>query len=216
MLKALVIKELRESVGVAALAAAAILYALADMAGIQFLPWQIQFSHAMPFVSDALKSYLAMCIGGLAIGLGLKQTAWEIGQGTHYFLFHRPISRGRIFVTKLAVGFGWVLLLSTLLILLWAWWAATPGRVPVPFYWSMTIPAWQHWLTFPVVYLGAFLSGVRPGNWFGSRLVPLVAAIFIAIAAASLPFVWLTAIIVVVSIVAFTTGIFYCIDRRDY
>jgi hypothetical protein len=216
MLKALVIKELRESAGVAALAAAAILYALADMAGIQFLPWQMQGSYSMPFVSDALNSYLAMIVGGLAIGLGLKQTAWEFGQGTHYFLFHRPVSRGRIFLTKLAVGLGWVLILSTLLILLWAWWAATPGRVPVPFYWSMTIPAWQHWLTFPVVYLGAFLSGIRPGHWFGSRLGPLAAAIFIAITAASVPFVWLGAAISLISIVAFMIGIFYYIDRRDY
>jgi hypothetical protein len=216
MLKALVIKELRESVGVAALAAAAILYALADMAGIQFLPWQMQGSYAMPFVNDSLRSYLAMIVGGLAIGLGLKQTAWEFGQNTHYFLFHRPISRGRMIAMKLVVGLAWVLVLSTLLILLWAWWAATPGRVPAPFYWSMTIPAWQLWFTFPIVYLGAFLSGIRPGHWFGSRLVPLVAAIFIATAAASLPLAWLAAVISSISIIAFTIAIFYYINRRDY
>jgi hypothetical protein len=71
-------------------------------------------------------------------------------------------------------------------------------------------------MTLPVVYLGAFLSGIRPGHWFGSRLVPLVAAIFIAIASASLPFAWLTALISLIAMVAFAVGIFYYIDRRDY
>ena len=28
----------------------------------------------------------------------------------------------------------------------------------------------------PLLYFGAFLSGIRPARWFGTRLLPLVAA----------------------------------------
>ena len=42
----------------------------------------------------------------------------------------------------------------------------------------MTAWAWQLWLCMPLVYLGAFLSGIRPARWFGTRLMPLVAAGF--------------------------------------
>ena len=38
----------------------------------------------------------------------------------------------------------------------------------------MTVPAFQIWLLMPLVYLGAFASGIRPARWFGSRLLPLV------------------------------------------
>ena len=37
-------------------------------------------------------------------------------------------------------------------ILLHAAWAAGPGRHPSPFFWSMTVPAWQTWFVLPVFY----------------------------------------------------------------
>ena len=151
-----------------------------------------------------------------AIALGFKQTAWEVGQGTHFFLFHRPISRNRVFVSKLVVGLGWVVAMSLILILLYAWWAMTPGHLPAPFEWSMTVPAWQLWLAMPVLYFGAFLSGIRPGKWFGTRLAPLVAAIFVAAAASNFPLLWLTLLVSLAAIVVFNISIFYYAHARDY
>src|SRR5438874_7491758 len=101
MLKALVIKELRESVGIVVLAVLSIVYAFSGLTGMRLLPWQGGNSNTYPFVWDSLTFYLAICIGGLAIALGFKQTAWEVGQGTHFFLFHRPISRNLVFFCKL-------------------------------------------------------------------------------------------------------------------
>jgi hypothetical protein len=216
MFKALVTKELRESAGIVVLAALAIAYSFSELTGMRLLPWQSGNPYSYPFVYDSFGFYLALCAGGLAIALGLKQTAWEIGQGTTYFLFHRPIRRDRIFISKLTVGLSWVIGLSAVLILLYAWWAATPGHVAGPFDWSMTAPAWQQWMVLPIVYLGAFLSGVRPGRWFGTRLVPLVAAIFLAIAAGNMPFVWLTVLIAVPAIGAFLVAIFSHIRERDF
>jgi hypothetical protein len=216
MLKALVIKELRESAGIAALAALALLYALGELTGIRILPWRGQSYHTYPFVYDELPFFLSLCVGGLAIALGLKQTAWESGQGTYFFLLHRPVSRARVFVCKLAVGLAWVLAAAAILILLYAWWAATPGHVAGPFFWSMTESAWQRWLVLPVVYLGAFLSGIRPGKWFGSRLAPLAASMFVAVLAANMPWLWATLLISLAAATLIAVTIFYYVRWRDY
>jgi len=74
-------------------------------------------------------------------------------------------------------------------ILLHAWRAATPGNYASPFYWSMTAYMWHLWLSLVVLYLGSFLSGIRPGRWFGTRLLPLVSASFIVFLLQGLPWI---------------------------
>jgi hypothetical protein len=216
MLKALVIKELRESAGIVVLALLGIVYAISGLTGMRLLPWQGSSTYMYPFIYDSLSYYLALCIGGMAVALGFKQTAWEVGQGTHFFLLHRPVSRDRVFACKLLVGLALVIALSAAFILIYAWWMATPGSIPAPFDWSMTIPAWQKWVALPVVYLGAFLSGIRPGRWYGSRTLPLVAAIFVATLAGNVPIFWLGLLISGVACGAFLISIFYYVRRRDY
>ena len=216
MLKALVIKELRESAGIAVLGVLALMYALGELTGIRILPWRGQSLHTYPFLYDDLSFFLSLCVGGLAIALGLKQTAWESGQGTYFFLLHRPVSRPRVFICKLAVGLLWVLAASAILILLYAWWAATPGHVTGPFFWSMTEPAWQRWLVLPIVYLGAFLSGIRPGRWSGCAAAPLAASMFVAVLAAKMPWLWLTLVISLAAAALLVVSIFYYVHRRDY
>ena len=39
----------------------------------------------------------------------------------------------------------------------------------------MTTSVWRIWIALPIVYLAAFLSGLRSARWFGTRLVPLPA-----------------------------------------
>jgi len=216
MHKALVIKELRESAGLVALAAMGTAYALAELTATRLVPWQSSRLYHYPFVDDTLSFYFALVAGGLATALGLKQTAWELGQGTANFLLHRPVSRRRIFGYKLATGAGLVLFVSSLMILIYAWWAATPGHFEAPFYWSMTFPAWRMWIAMPCVYLGAFLAGIRPGRWFGSRLVPLVAGILFAVGAANAPWFWLSALLSAAASAVLLVGVFYYVYQRDY
>ncbi len=40
----------------------------------------------------------------------------------------------------------------------------------------MTESAWRFCFGMPLLYLGAFLSGLRPARWYGTRLLPLVGA----------------------------------------
>jgi ABC-type transport system involved in multi-copper enzyme maturation permease subunit len=218
MLKSLAIKELRESARAIAVAAVAVAYALTQLMGIRLnaFPFDTAPPPGFPFVYDQFTFAFVLVIGAFAIVLGLKQSAVESWRGTYYFLLHQPASRRSIFGTKMLVGAACVLVVGGLLISIYALWAATPGNVPAPFFWSMTASAWQLWLSMLLVYLGAFLSGIRPARWFGTRLIPLVAACMMAFLAATLPWLWLTAVTVAVCAALITVSIFYYANNRDF
>jgi hypothetical protein len=216
MLKALVIKELRESAGLIALAVIGAAYALGEMTGTPVMPWQSSHSYAFPFVSDWSIYYLWLVGGGLAILLGLRQTAWELGQGTYFFLLHRPIGRSRIFGLKLLIGGSLAMIFSAAFILIYAWWAMTPGHVPAPQEWRMTTSVWIRWVAILPLYVGAFLSGIRPGRWFGSRLIPLVAAIGVAVLVNVIPWFWVALCFSLAGTAFGLVSIFYYVQSRDY
>jgi hypothetical protein len=137
-------------------------------------------------VSSTFEYFFAYLSAAFAILLGFRQTVGEAVQGTYQFLLHLPTSRRRVLGCKLLVGTAVYLVVAALPIAGYALWAAAPGTHASPFYWSMTLPVWQIWWSMTVLYLAAFLSGLRPGRWFGSRLLPLVAAVPPAVLAAVL------------------------------
>jgi len=217
MRKSLVLKELRESAGVIAVAVLAAIYILADQTGVILLPLQSGVAAPYPFVDDsAFMLVLILLGGGLAVFLGFRQSARELGQASYHFLLHRPMRRRTIFGIKLSVGLTVLLAITGAVILLYAMWAATPGKHASPFFWSMTVWAWRMWIAFPLLYLGAFLSGIRPGRWFGSRLFPLVASGILVMSAAAVPWWWLSLTIVLVSSVVFVASILLNVETRDY
>jgi hypothetical protein len=184
MIRAIAIKELRETAGIAAVAL--VLYAgiVASAMGIDSFSWllgnygnQIDNSYAVPFAGGTVVMQLSVISVALAIAVGLRQSAWEAMRGTYLFLLHRPVSRGRIFTGKLLIGLALVQVAAALPILGYAGWAALPATHASPFDWSMTSPAWKAWFCLPVVYLGAFLTGVRPGRWFSARVLPIAATV---------------------------------------
>ncbi len=185
MWKAIAYKELRESIGAAGLALAAFLFATVGAMRAQIIPlppmnqFFMNEQASIPFVSGSFYSFFLLISAALAIGLGLRQSIGESTNGTYLFLLHRPLKREKLFMAKLTVGVGVYLVCAAIPIVLYAWWAAIPGTHASPFYCSMTLPTWQLWISMPIVYLGAFLTGIRPGRWIGSRLAPLVAAAFL-------------------------------------
>jgi ABC-type transport system involved in multi-copper enzyme maturation permease subunit len=180
------------------------------------VPWQSRRLSGYPFVDDRLQFYFWLVGGGLAIALGFRQTAWELGQGTYFYLLHRPVSRHLIFTFKLLVGGALMMLVAGLLVALYAWWATTPGSFSAPYFWTMTLPAWQMWLSLPPIYFGAFLSGVRPGHWFGTRLAPLVAGILASVVANHAAWLLLVGALSLAASAFLIVGIFYYIQQRDY
>jgi hypothetical protein len=182
MFRAMALKELRETRGIALLALAAYgLLLWCQMA--QVLKWRPQ---TMPFVDDGFLPGYIWVSGGLAIALGMRQTLGESIAGTYLFLFHRPAIRRWLIGAKLLVGLAAYLLCALLPVVIYGVLAATPGAHSSPFFWEMTIPTLVTCLTMTVLYFGAFLSGIRQGRWFYSKLFPLAGAGLMAFASAAL------------------------------
>jgi hypothetical protein len=224
MHKALIVKELRESAGIVALAVLVLGFIYLESTGRQFSKhlstgfweWNTGLDYGIPFVSRGavgLVSFVAACF---AVALGLKQTIRELSQGTYCFMLQRPMDRNPIFGVKLAVGVSLLLLATGAMLCSYALWAATPGNHDSPFYWSMTVPAWRIWFSMSLVYLGAFLTGIRPGHWFGSRLAPLVTSGLIVFTATMLPWWWAGVLLVFIADGLFVVSILHSAQERDY
>lgn len=217
MIRALVIKELRESLPLVAIAVAIAAWLLHVLTGGN--PWPVNSSQnrdLQPFLDGNPWIGLPVVVGGLAVLLGLKQTWWDDFRGNYYFLLHRPVSRSRVFLTKIAVGFALVQTIGAAMILIYGAWAAKPGTHASPFFWAMTLPAWQAWLTMPVVYLGAVLSGLRAGRWYASRLLPLVACVGVAALLVSLPQMWMTFVGLAIVLAVTLPTVLYVAATRDF
>ncbi len=182
MLKALVLKELRETAWIALVGLLAHLAFVANCAGYPIFPWSVnRYVDGIPFVDSSFLSTFCFVSIGLAVALGLRQTAVESGRGTWLFLLHRPVSMPRLLAAKLVVGGGLYLICGLIAILSYAAWAAAPGNHASPFRWWMTADSWKAWGLITIIYLAAFLSGIRPAHWFGTRLLPLAAGGVLAV-----------------------------------
>jgi len=232
MYKTLVMKELRETALIWGFAVAAIAYAIFSVLiganrlsfeGVPLLGWIMQqaslsgFNRNFIFLDAGLETKFTTMSVLFTIGVGLLQTLGESVRGTYPFLLHRPMSRRRIIAVKLAVGTGVYLGISGGAILILGLWSATPGTHPSPFEWSMTAGVWRIWIVMPIFYFGAFLTGIRPARWYGSRLFPLIAAVFFYFLASSFPNGFASNAAMTILIVAcFTVCIFVASEDRDY
>jgi len=164
--------------GVAVAALAAYLVVVGGLTGVrafQELPG-VPGGGGVPFVECRFLPVFAVVTAALAVALGLRQTLGESVRGTYQFLLHRPRGRTALFLTKLGTGLGVLLVCAAVPIVLYVSWAARPGRHASPFAWSMTVPAWGVAGLMALLYLGAFLTGLRPGRWYGTRLLLLAGA----------------------------------------
>lgn len=181
MLNSLVWKETRELaplvVGTLLLQLALVVVPAEAWLMLPFASYESRGS--IPFVSDTLSTMFLVIGTFAAVAIGMAQTVLESSRGTFQFLLHRPARRDVLWLHKLATGILASLAVAGLPTLGYALWAATPRTHASPFYWDMTAWAFQLLLALPLVYLGAFLSGLRPGRYFGSRLLPLFAAMLL-------------------------------------
>jgi hypothetical protein len=182
-MKALAWKELREILVILAAALAWYLALTVNAMGAKAFNWvpvMPQGTHGIPFVGDGDFAAVHTLISAIfAMALGFRQSAWESSRGTYLFLLHRPIRRETVFLIKLSAGSAVYLLCASVPILLYAWWAILPGHHASPFEWSMTGPTWRMTFLMLLLYLGSFVSGLRPARWFGTRLLPLAGSLMI-------------------------------------
>ena len=232
MWKALAFKEVRECLGVSAIALAAALYLMARDTGwdagiVSLLLERVvqlgglhvyrESPDAIPFVNAGLPEQLGLVFGLFAIALGFRQTVGESLHGTWPLLLRLPMPRMRMLYAKLCLGLAVYMACAAVPLLLYCFWAATPGTHASPFYWSMTVPTWVSWFSMSCLYLAAFLSGLRPARWLGSRLAPLVAAIPpVMVANAATWSWWWSCLTVLVSGVLLVIGIQQVARDRDF
>lgn len=189
MIRAMIVKELRETWWIAGIALALEMLHVNCMTtgdpslGLSPGTIRVKLFHwgtsEIPFTGSEFSGNFFTILVLLALALGLRQSLVESAQGTYLFLLHRPWRREAFFLVKLAVGCGLLLACGGLPILAYAAWAATPGHVAAPFEWSMTLSAWWLWAGIPAIYLAAFLVGLRPVAWLGTRCLPLLTVISI-------------------------------------
>ena len=179
MLKALVLKELRETAWIALAALLADLALAAACAGYPGLPFT-STAYDIPFLDGGFLEFFCLISAALAAALGLRQTVFESRRGD-LFLRDRPANMRQVLAVKLAVGAALYLVCGLVAILSYAAWATRPGNHASPFLWWMTADAWKAWGVIVVIYLSAFLAGIRPARWFGTRLLPLPAGVVLAI-----------------------------------
>ena len=177
-------KELRQSAFVLLLGVAGILCGL-----VGFVEYT-SLSHLSLATGEA--AFLAAWIAvPFAIALGLSQSI-EFNFRSSLFLLHMPITREQLIRAKLILG-GTVLLICfgiPILAISIAYSMPVHGE---PFFWSMTGDLWRVAACSSMVYLAAFLCGIMPTNWFGTRLLPILGICLFGIAIQIIPFWWLAA-----------------------
>jgi hypothetical protein len=192
-MKALAFKELREVLGITVIALGCYLALAVNAMGARVFDWvpvMPSGTHEVPFVGGGFTTFFTFISVVFAVALGFRQSAWESARGTFLFLLHRPLRRDSIFLVKQATGAAVLLICASLPIIAYGLWAAVPGHHASPFEWSMTGPTWRLTFLLPLLYLGAFLSGLRPARWFGTRLLPLVASILMLALLYTVPWWW--------------------------
>ncbi len=121
---------------------------------------------------DLFQSFWVVPLG-FAVLLGLLQTISDSIQGTWGNLLHLPQGRRWVISTKLLAGSAAYLACSGLFVLGCVLLALSRQTENQPLQWWMVHPLVQFILLGMLLYLGAFLSGLRPARWYGSRLLPL-------------------------------------------
>jgi hypothetical protein len=225
MWKAIVYKELRETLWIGA--TALVVFGFVVGAFTDAIP-QSMYVRAVvtldlaarepvPFLNDGFPADFLILAALFAAALGIRQTLLESVGGTWLVLLNRPIRFERVVGLKLITGAAIYLVIAALPILWYGCWAAAPGTHASPFFWSMTWPTWSTWLSLVVIYLGAFLTGIRPGRWIGSRALPLAGAIYLVALIQAAPWGWPMSLAATpVVAVIFVCSILYVARTRDF
>ncbi|MHC4671912.1 MAG: hypothetical protein ACYTBZ_05450, partial [Planctomycetota bacterium] len=184
-MKTIIWKEIRENIK----------WAMLGLLGMSLTMFIVIESTTMNLSFDLLYSgeFQVLCIfgfSGLGFLMGLLQTLPEVNRDRWAFLVHRPLTRSHLFYGKVCSGLILYLLAAGLPLTCAFIWVATPGNLPGPFDWHMTLPGIAYFLNGTVYYFAGILVGTRQARWFGSRVLPITVAIFGSIWVASATEFW--------------------------
>lgn len=179
-MKALLWKEFRENLKWALLLAlllgGGLAFVLHGAPGIGYDQWSTTCSDSFLTITT-----FGFALAGLA--LGFLQILPEQRKDRWAFWIHRPVSSRELFLGKVLSGTA-LYAMATILPLAGAFaWCAILSSSVLPFTTGMIVPGLIDALTGLCLYFAAFLTGLLPGRWYGSRDLPLVAAFVTALIA---------------------------------
>jgi hypothetical protein len=176
MIGALVWKEARELAIWGFLAMGAMAAALAYTL---YMDYRAGYTTDMIAISRGFRTVLMLLPPVMAAVLGFVQFFWEMRPGRYALLTHRPISRSLIFFCKAAVALGIYLVAMFVPVLLALYWLSNPANLPLPFEWSMAwSPVVDIVAAMPFFLAAALVAQRSETRWWGTRLLPLGAAVF--------------------------------------
>lgn len=165
---------------------------------------------------DFVYPYLLISLA-LAALMGLIQSLSEDVQGTWRYVLALPVGWRRILTLKIGVG-----------AVVWLCWAAVSLAICGLGILVDVGPAGEQWprladpmlriiVCVPVVYFGAFLTGLRRANWFFSRLAPGIGVMLCWFILPYLPQWWVVAPLVTAGFAAMLIGVmFHEASHRDF
>ncbi len=113
----------------------------------------------------------------LITGLGYLQMSNELRRDKWAFLTHRPATPALLLWAKVFAGLSLFCLVTILPYAGFLWWIAQPGRLPAPFDWRLG-GVRLIILSFGVLfYFAGALTALRDRPWWGSRALPIFAAL---------------------------------------
>jgi hypothetical protein len=122
-----------------------------------------------PLLSSGLRVQVAFACANFGALLGWLQIRAEKHPDLWAFLVHRPISRTKILMSKVAAGLLLYVVAGGLPIFVFAVVTSIPGKVAAPFEWAMALPLAAVFLSGVVYYFAGLLTGLRKARWFASR-----------------------------------------------
>lgn len=181
-MKAIIWKELRENFKWAALLLLAMGFA------VVLIFWPTAYDPGLlgnRLLSGDCRALTAFGFCGAGWALGLVHTYRDTRRDRWAFLVHRPATLTQLFFGKVIAGLFLYLLVTAGPLVGAILWTATPGNIPAPFEWRMTLPLVADTLAGILFYLAGMIIGLRQARWFGSRILALLPAILGALAASA-------------------------------
>ena len=203
-MKALVRKEMRENVRVAALGL--VIYTLMLLS--QYREYVASPTNmSQPLADSGILWSTAWFCGVFGAVLGWLQIHNERRPDLWAFLIHRPMTRTRIFLGKVTAGVGLYALVVGLPLLGFIVWARLPGHVAAPFELAMLQPVAAYVLAGILYYFAGMLSDLRQARWYGSRVLGLGTAIVVSPLLSMSPEFWQSVLLLLVGAAILATAV---------
>jgi ABC-type transport system involved in multi-copper enzyme maturation permease subunit len=203
-MKALVRKEMRENVRLAALGLVVHTLMLVQ----QYREYVASPTNmSQPLADSGILWSTAWFCGIFGAVLGWLQIHNERRPDLWAFLIHRPMTRTGIFLGKIMGGLGLYVLVVGLPLLGFIVWARLPGHVAAPFELAMLRPVAAYALVGLLYYFAGMLSDLRQARWYASRVLGVGVAIVVPLLISASPAFWQSLLLILIGAAILATAI---------